>query len=358
MARGASCRDGAVKGAGYNLAVFPSGGSSTGKPSQLRCASRHTVTALVLAVSVLLAVGCSNPAPDTYQGFAEGEFLFVASPIAGTLEKLAVARGHSVAKDVALFELEHVSESAAVAEARARVGSAEARLANLEAARRKPELDALRAQVASAATARELSAIQLRRDQQLREKGFVSPSRVDEARAAHERDRARVTETEAQLNNALQSIGREPEIRAARAELEAARAELAQAEWRLAQKSAAAPADAYVQDTFFVQGEWVPAGAPIVSLLPPANIKLRFFVSETVVGSIKPGQSVRVHCDGCGAPIPATVSFVSTQHEFTPPVIYSREARAKLVFMVEAKPQADQATRLHPGQPVDVTLTQ
>jgi HlyD family secretion protein len=94
-----------------------------------------------------------------------------------------------------------------------------------------------------------------------------------------------------------------------------------------------------------------------VSLLPPANIKLRFFVPETVVGGIKPGRSVSVHCDGCGAPIPATVSFVSTRHEFTPPVIYSRESRARLVFLVEAKPLPGEVTRLHPGQPVDVTLS-
>jgi HlyD family secretion protein len=314
------------------------------------------VAALGLTLPLLLAAGCSSPAADTYQGFAEGEFVFVASPIAGTLEQLAVARGQTVKQGDPLFELEHAAESAAVEGARARVRNAEARLANLEAGRRKPELDALRAQLASAKTAVELSAIQLRRDQQLREQGFVSQSRVDEARAAHERDLARVREAEAQLSNALQSIGREPEIRAARAELEAARAELAQAEWRLGQKSAAAPADAQVQDTFFVQGEWVPAGAPIVSLLPPANIKLRFFVPETVVGGIKPGRSVSVHCDGCGAPVPATVSFVSTRHEFTPPVIYSREARARLVFLVEAKPLPGEATRLHPGQPVDVTL--
>jgi len=314
------------------------------------------VAALGLVLPVLLAAGCSEPAATGYQGFVEGEFAFVASPYAGTLQGLAVARGQTVRMGALLFELEHASETAAVEEAKARLSTAGARLANLEAGRRKPELDALRAQVASAMTARELSAIQLRQQEQLYGKGFVSQSRLDEAKAAYERDLARVAEAEAQLSNARQSIGREAEIRAARAEIEAARADLAQNEWRLGQKSAAAPADAYVQDTFFVQGEWVPAGAPIVSLLPPGNIKLRFFVPETVVGSIKAGQPVTVHCDGCGAPIPATVSFVSTQSEFTPPVIYSREARAKLVFLVEAKPQPGQATRLHPGQPVDVTL--
>jgi HlyD family secretion protein len=306
---------------------------------------------------LLLAGACTEGTPGTYQGFAEGEYVFVASPYAGTLEKLAVARGQQVTRNAPLYELERVSEQAAVAEARARVATAEARLANLQVGRRPAELDAIRAQQASAAAAKNLSAQQLKQQEDLRQGGFVSQARIDEAKAAYDRDVARLAETQAELRNARQSIGREAEIRAARAELDAARADLAQGEWRLAQKSASAPADAVVQDTFFVQGEWVPAGTPIVSLLPPGNIKLRFFVPETVVGSIKPAQPVSVHCDGCGTPIPATVSFVSTQPEFTPPVIYSRESRAKLVFLVEARPRPEEATRLHPGQPVDVRLT-
>ena len=142
------------------------------------------------------------------------------------------------------------------------------------------------------------------------------------------------------------------------AQLEAARAQLAQTNWRVEQKSQDAPQAGLVYDTFFVQGEWVPAGRPVVSLLPPGNIKLRFFVPETAVGAIKVGQHVTVSCDGCGTPIPATVSYVSPQPEYTPPVIYSREERAKLVFLIEARPDATQATRLKPGQPVDVKLGQ
>ena len=104
----------------------------------------------------------------------------------------------------------------------------------------------------------------------------------------------------------------------------------------------------------YVQGEWVNAGSPVVAILPPANVKVRFFVPEPQVGALRSGQRVDVACDGCGAPIAASISFISPQAEFTPPVIYSRESRAKLVFMVEARPAAADATRLHPGQPVDV----
>ncbi|HWS11650.1 MAG TPA: HlyD family efflux transporter periplasmic adaptor subunit, partial [Rhodocyclaceae bacterium] len=286
-----------------------------------------TLAAILLAA---LSAGCERAGPSGFQGYAEGEFVLVASPYAGTLERLAVARGQQVAAGAALFALESAAEQAAVGEAEARVGTARERLANLEAARRKPEIEALQAQVASAAAERRLAVEQLKQQERLRRAGYVSQSRLDEAQAAHDRAAARVEEAEAQLRNARAGIGREAEIGAARTELQAAQAQLAQARWRLEQKSAAAPAAALVQDTFFSQGEWVPAGAPIVSLLPPGNIKLRFFVPETAVGAIRAGQPVSITCDGCGAPIAATVSFVSAQPEYTPPVIYSRESRAKL----------------------------
>ena len=124
----------------------------------------------------------------------------------------------------------------------------------------------------------------------------------------------------------------------------------------LTQKSLRAPQDGYVTDTLYVQGEWVPAGSPVVTLLPPANTKVRFFVPERILGSIRLGQQVSVLCDGCGEPVPAPVTYVAPQAEYTPPVIYSRENRAKLVFMVEARPAPAHAAKLHPGQPVEVRL--
>ncbi|MCA9688743.1 MAG: HlyD family secretion protein [Myxococcales bacterium] len=137
---------------------------------------------------------------------------------------------------------------------------------------------------------------------------------------------------------------------------DAAEAALAQANWQLARKTVAATLAGRVTDTLFREGEWVPAGGPVVRMLPPGNIKLRFFVPEAVVGSLKVGRALAVRCDGCGADIPATLSYVSSQAEFTPPVIYSNEMRRKLVFMIEARPAPDQATRRHPGQPVSVLL--
>jgi HlyD family secretion protein len=308
-----------------------------------------------LALAVLLA-GCSDGARVPLTGYAEGEFVYVGSPYAGTLETLAVARGQQVEAGAVLFVLEHRTEQAAVDAALARQRSAEAKLANLVEGRRAAELDVMRAQAASAATALRLSRTQLDQNKRLYADKFISEARLDEVQAAYDRDAARVAETEAQLRVGLQSLGRKPEVESARAEIEAIEADLAQARVRLEQKTGVTPAAALVQDTFYRVGESVPAGSPVVSLLPPQNIKVKFFVPEATVGTLRPGQEVAIACDGCGAAIAARISFIAAQAEYTPPVIYSREAKAKLVFMVEARPAAADATRLRPGQPVEVNL--
>lgn len=311
-----------------------------------------------IAVAGLLGVvaACGDSAPSRLQGYAEGEFVLIAAPSAGTLQSLPVTRGQQVRAGEALFTLERTLEQGAAAEAQARVQSAEARLANLAAARRAPEIDTLRQQVVAAGAALALSDATLRKQQRLYADGFVSEARRDEAKAAYDRDAAQLAAAQAQLRNATQSIGRTQEIGGARAELDAARAADAQARTRYDDKALAAPSASLVADTYFRVGEWVPAGAPVVSLLPPQNIKLRFFVAEPMVGRLRIGDTVRVTCDGCGAPIDARIGFVSPRAEYTPPVIYSRQSRAKLVFLVEARPAAADAIRLHPGQPVEVAL--
>lgn len=311
-----------------------------------------------IAAAGLLGVvaACGERAPPRLQGYAEGEFVLVAAPSAGKLLSLRVERGQQVRAGQALFTLERIIEQGAAVEAQARVQGAESRLANLVAARRAPEVDALRQQVAAAQAALALSEATLGQQQRLFADGFVSVARRDEAQAARDRDAAQLAAAQAQLRNATQSVGRTQEIEAARAELDAARAAEAQARNRYDDKSLAAPADSLVADTYFRVGEWVPAGAPVVSLLPPQNIKLRFFVAEPQLGRLHVGDPVSATCDGCGAPIAARVSFVSPKAEYTPPVIYSRESRAKLVFLVEARPAAADATRLHPGQPVEIAL--
>ncbi len=307
-------------------------------------------------IVVLALAGCGERASTGFQGYAEGEFVLVAAPAAGKLEKRFVNRGEQVEAGAPLFSLEQENEKASRRESEERVRNTEAKLANLVAGRRVPEIEAVRAQEAQAAAARELSTQQLKQQEELYANGYISKASLDMARANYDRDIAHVAEMEAQLKSARLAIGRDREIAAAQADVNVARAVLAQSDWRLAQRATQASVGSLVHDTFYSEGEWVPAGSPVVSLLPPANIKVRFFVPETVVGALNQGQSVHVNCDGCGSPFTATISYISRQAEYTPPVVYSREQRAKLVFLIEARPAAADAMRLKPGQPVDVTL--
>jgi len=308
-----------------------------------------------MTLSAFALAACEQPVAPGWQGYVEGEYVRVASPMAGTLQELKAERGETVAKGAPLFVLESDSETAARREAEQRVQQADARLANLEKGRRPDEIAAIQAQQAQAAAVLDLSRANLARQETLVDAGFVSHAVLDEARAAVARDRSRGAELAAQLRVA-RLAARADEIAAARAEARAARAALAQASWRQEQKTVPAPVAGTVQDRLYLPGEFVPAGNPVVVLLPPANLKLRFFVGEPELAKVRPGQAVRAYCDGCGAEIPATIRFVSTQAEFTPPVIYSRENRAKLVYLVEAGVAAQDAARLHVGQPVEVRL--
>lgn len=310
----------------------------------------------VRILALALAAGACSAQPDaTLQGYAEGEFVRVAAPFAGTLVRLDVQRGAVVEAGAPLFALEADNEAAARREAEDRLRTAQAQLENLRKARRPTEIDAVRAQLAQAQAAESFSATELRRQEDLVAKGFVSRQRLDEARTALERDRARVAELRAQLATA-NLASRPDEIRAAEAQASAARAALDQADWRLRQKSAVSTVAGAVVDTFFVRGEWVAAGQPVLTLLPPENLKARFYVPEPRLGAVKVGQAVELRCDGCAQPVPATISWIAPQAEYTPPVIYSRESRAKLVYLVEARPSPADARRLKPGQPLDVTL--
>lgn len=309
---------------------------------------------LLSALLGVAAAGCSERPTSGYHGFAEGEYIRVASPFAGNVAALDVQRGVTVEAGDRLFALENENETAARREAEERLRNAESTLANLQKGRRPTELQSIGAQLEQARAARRLSQAQLARTEQLVAKNFISKAQLDEARSAAERDRARVEQLEAELATA-KLAAREDEIRAAKAAVAAAQAVVQQADWRLRQKSAASPAAGLVTETYYVKGEWVQAGMPIVALLPPENIKIRFFVPETDAGALKIGESVNVACDGCGAPLSARVSYVSPQAEYTPPVIYSRESRAKLVYLIEARPAPADAAKLHPGQPVDVT---
>ena len=249
---------------------------------------RICVSAVCLLVSYSSSIGgCSDSPQDRFQGYVEGEFVYVASPLAGQLESLQVQRGDQVKTGDPLFALDETAEKAALDMARAALVLSEAEFA---------------------------------RQEKLFRMGPAAAQDYDRARSTRDQDRQRV----------------------------------AQAEWNFNQKRQAAPQAGLVYDTLFRQGEWVAAGKPVVALLPPQNIKVRAFVPETQVGSIHYGDTTQVTVDGVPDPFIGKVSYISPHAEYTPPVIYSRESRAKLVFMIESVFDPQVSANLHPGQPVDV----
>jgi HlyD family secretion protein len=307
---------------------------------------------LCVVVALLLA-SCQRAPERLWSGYVEGDYVYVASPIGGALTTLVVKRGDSVARGAALFALDSASERAAREEAQARAQSAQAQADNTDKGRRAEEVAVTQAQLVQARAQAALAASELKRSEQLVTQGFLSPSKLDDARTAASQSQAHVSELEAALRVA-RLPARADERAAADALSDAARSALAQSQWREQQKQQRAPDDALVADTLFRVGEWVNAGQAVVALLPPGAVKARFFVPETELGGLKIGQNVELRCDGCSAPIAARIDFIATRAEYTPPVIYSNSQRARLVFMVEARPDAKDGARLKPGQPVDV----
>ena len=310
---------------------------------------------LVLALYALGLFGCAKKQEKTYQGYVEGEFVYVASPEAGRLDQLLVARGDSVKAGATLFVLESELETAAQRQAKRRLDGAEAQLRDLLVGKRPQELAVVREQLAQACAEAKRVSSSLVRDESQFQAGGISKAQVEASRAAAESISARVRELDHQIDVAGLPA-RTEQIRAQEATVEAARAALDQSDWSLNQKTVAAQVAGRVFDTMYRLGEWVPAGRPVVRMLPPENLKIRFFVPESIVGGLAIGQKISFRCDGISSNFAATVSYVSPESEYTPPIIYSNDTRSKLVFMVEARTSAEDAIRLHPGQPVEVYL--
>src|SRR5438046_9783859 len=244
-------------------------------------------SAVHLSLALFLIPSCSSRFQIRFQGYVEGEFVYVASALAGQLDSLQVRRGDQVKVGDPLFALDETAEKAALDMARAALVLSEAEFA---------------------------------RQEKLFRMGPAAAQDYDRARSTRDQDRQRVT----------------------------------QAEWNFNQNRQAAPPVGLVSNPLFRQGEWVAAGKPVVALLPQQNIKVRAFVPETQVGSIHYGDTTQVTVDGVRDPFIGKVSYISPHAEYTPPGIYSRQSRAKLVFMIESVFDPEVSANLHPGQPVDV----
>lgn len=317
----------------------------------MRLSARVCLSSLLCALA-----GCKADSQAYFPGYAEADYIRLASPVAGTLDKLDLQNGQQVKKGANAFALEHENERAARAEALFRLQRTQASLANLKKGRRPDEIAALKAQLTQAQATQQLALADLARQSKLVSAHFIAAARLDEVKTTVTRSQAQITELQAQLR--LAKLGaRSDEIAAAENDSKAAQAQLAQADWKLAQKMQTIPSDASVAEIYYREGELVPAGGAVLALLAPENIKARFFVPQTELGSLHLGQSVFLFCDACGALIPAKISYIARSAEYTAPIIYSKENRAKLVYMLEARPAPQDAHKLHPGQPLEIRLS-
>lgn len=172
------------------------------------------------------------------------------------------------------------------------------------------------------------------------------------ARAAVINARGAFTRAELLLKT---NAGTQKTVDDTQAALREAEARLNSAQTKLARRTIASPVAGVVQQVYFRAGELVVAGRPIIALLPPGNVKVRFYIPQAMLPRIAIGDGVKVNCDGCPNDLTAKVSFIARQAEYTPPVIYSEQERSKLVFLVEAIPEKPDALRV--GQPASVMLT-
>jgi HlyD family secretion protein len=303
----------------------------------------------------LATTGCSSRPSDTYQGYVEGRYVYVASPQSGRLDHLSVERGETISVGHPLFDLDDEPEAAQERQAQQLLRTSQSRFSDLRTGKRPPEVDVTRAQLTQALAQQKQSIEILQSYQAQFRAGGIPRTDLIDAQASVESNTAKVQEIRADL--AVDALpARNQQMKAQAEQVAADRASLAAAAWRLQQKQISSPRQGLVFDTLYREGEWVASGSPIVELLPPENLEVRFFVPETVVGKLKAGQPILVHCDGCSADVPAAITFISPQCEYTPPVIYSNESRSKLVFMVIAAASPKNAIALHPGQPVEVAL--
>ncbi|MCX7830213.1 MAG: HlyD family efflux transporter periplasmic adaptor subunit [Acidobacteria bacterium] len=302
---------------------------------------------------LLILASCSSKESNLYQGYIEGEFVYVSSPLSGTIEKLYVKKGDEVKQGDPLFVFESDLEKSSREEAEWKLKQTQKLLEDAEKGKRPTEIEALSAQLNEAKSAKELAEKEYMRLKNLSESGFVSQNELDRAMSAYQQSQEKVARMEAELKTARLGL-RNDQIEAYQANKMAAEAVLKQKDWTLSKTRQESPKNGIVFDTLYREGEWVASGKPVVVILPPENIKVRTFVKETDLGKIKYGTEAKVFIDGVNDSVSGKVSFISPKAEFTPPVIYSKENRAKFVYMVEISFDNPSQLNLHPGQPVDV----
>ncbi len=295
-----------------------------------------------------------TPPPTRWLGYADADYVKIGPTSLGQLTNLHVARGDAVAAGAALFDQNDDNERAARDQAQATAEQQREMLADIAAAGRPAEIEQARSNLVDMQAAYDSLKRDMERAIKLLPSGAGTRQSAEQLTDQTKSAREHVAAAQAKLDLIQDTTGRAHAITAQTAAVKAAHAALVAAQWKLDQRHVSAPAAGLIAETYSRPGETVAAGSPVIALLPPTNILVRFFVSEPDLALVKTGDVIRVACDSCPPDLTARISFIATQSEYTPPVIYSETARATLVFMVEAHPDPARLPRLKPGQPVDV----
>ena len=311
-------------------------------PAPLRC---------LVALGLVSLGACQRDPSTDYQGYLEADYAYVGAPVAGRLVQLPVQRGAQVAAGTPLFVLDGELERQQLAEAQGRLQQAQAQRADLNLGRRPEEIQVIAERVREARSALALAERELKRTAELQQRGLASDDLRDRAAATQAQAQARLASTLAEQRSA--ELGGRPDAQtAADAAVAAAQAVVGQASWRVDQARVDAIAAGRVEDTLFQVGEWVPAGAPVIKLLPEQGPFVRFFVPVAELSQWAPGTVIAVDCTGCAAAQAARVEFIGAAPEYTPPIIFSESRNEDLVYRVEARFEVP--TLLVPGLPVKV----
>jgi len=305
---------------------------------------------IVVVVALLAAAAVAawwlfgrTPRERLLSGYIEGENLYLSSPVSGTVGTMTAVEGQRAAAGQALFTIDPATLAAQGEQAQAGVAAAKTQITSAAAQVQQAEADVAAASADAEKARRDLARLEaVRRD----DSAAVAGKDIDAARAALKNANARVGAAQKTAD------ARRAQVAAAQAQAAEALGSSREVGIRVSQLSPAAPTAGRIEEVFFQTGEWVTANQPVVSLLPDAKVKVRFYVPEKEVSRYRPGTSVHFSCDACAAGMTAVIRYVSPRPEFTPPIIFSRDSRDRLVFMVEAYPK--NPAGLQPGLPVDV----
>ncbi|HVV69542.1 MAG TPA: HlyD family efflux transporter periplasmic adaptor subunit [Gammaproteobacteria bacterium] len=308
---------------------------------------------LLVVILLLLTAGCSRQ--ERLQGYIEGEYINLSSNYSGILKQLLVSRGDLVKENQLIYVLDSEPEASELSRAEQQLTQAKNTLADLENPQRATILQSIIAQREQAQANLKFSLATLQRYQNLFAQGAISRQQLDQAQSDYQRDLNQVNQYAANLAEAEQGA-RQNQIKAQTAAVFAAEAAVDQASWELAQKTMYAPAAGRIYDTYYRVGEFVTAQQPVASLLTPDNIYLIFYIPEPDRSKLAVDQTVEFSCDSCEGRFTAKINYISPEAEYTPPVIFSRESRIKLVYRVQARLPLEEAKRFYPGQPVDVYI--